>query len=79
MLQIELHGTSEDWDARKKWLYSIVVELWNKRGWLDLQDYKAHWEKKKMWHNKHFANKLLITYETSSLSIYINKIIKELS
>jgi exodeoxyribonuclease V alpha subunit len=48
-------------------------------GRLDLPDYRAHWEKKKLWYDKHFASKLLTTYETSSLSNDIDKIIKQLS
>lgn len=48
-------------------------------GRLDLADYKAHWEKKKQWYDKYFSGKLLTTYETSSLSNDIDKIIKELS
>jgi hypothetical protein len=48
-------------------------------GRLDLEGYKAHWEKKKEWYTKHFKGKLLTTYETSSLSNDIDKIIKDLS
>lgn len=48
-------------------------------GRLDLPDYKAHWEKKKVWYEKFFPGKLLTTYETSTLSNDIDKIIKELS
>lgn len=48
-------------------------------GRLDLPGYKAHWERKKLWYDKYFPGKLLTTYETSSLSNDIDKIIKELS
>jgi ATP-dependent exoDNAse (exonuclease V) alpha subunit len=48
-------------------------------GRLDLPDYKAHWVKKKQWYEKHFPGKLLTTYESSTLSHDIDKIIKELS
>lgn len=48
-------------------------------GRLDLPDYKAHWEKKKVWYDKYFKGKLLTTYETISLSTDIDRIIKELS
>lgn len=48
-------------------------------GRLDLPAYKAHWEKKKIWYEKFFSGKLLTTYETSTLSNDIDKIIKELS
>lgn len=48
-------------------------------GRLDLPEYKAHWEKKKAWYNKFFNGKLLTTYETSTLSNDIDRIIKDLS
>lgn len=48
-------------------------------GRIDLPEYKAHWERKKAWYNKHFNGKLLTTYETSSLSNDIDRIIKGLS
>jgi len=48
-------------------------------GRLDLPDYKAHWEKKKQWYDKHFPGKLLTTYESGTLSHDIDKIIKDRS
>ena len=48
-------------------------------GRLDLPDYKTHWEKKKLWYDKHFPSKLLTTYEGGSLSPDLENIIKELS
>ncbi|SIQ53174.1 ATP-dependent exoDNAse (exonuclease V), alpha subunit, helicase superfamily I [Pontibacter lucknowensis] len=48
-------------------------------GRLDLPKYKAHWEEKERWYNKHFPGKLLTTYEGGTLSNDINKIIKALS
>ncbi len=48
-------------------------------GRLDLPDYKAHWEKKKLWYDKHFPGKLLTTYERGTLSHDIDRIIKDLS
>jgi len=48
-------------------------------GRLDLPDYKAHWEVKEKWYNKHFHNKLLTTYESGSLSKDIDKLIEDLS
>jgi exodeoxyribonuclease V alpha subunit len=32
ILQKELQDTSEDWDARRKWLNELVAELWKNRG-----------------------------------------------
>ncbi|TDP61177.1 ATP-dependent DNA helicase [Flavobacterium dankookense] len=32
ILQNELQDTSEDWEARKKWLHQVVAELWLNRG-----------------------------------------------
>jgi len=48
-------------------------------GRLDLPNYKAHWEKKKQWYDKHFPGKLLTTYESGTLSHDIDNIIKKLS
>ena len=48
-------------------------------GRLDLPKYKSHWENKKKWYDKFFKGKLLTTYETSTLSNDIDKIIKDLS
>ena len=48
-------------------------------GRLDLPNYRAHWEKKKQWYNRHFAGRLLTTYESGSLSHDIDKLIKDLS
>ena len=49
---------------------------WEHVGRLDLPDYKAHWEKKKKWYEKHFPDKLIITYEGKDLSTEAMKIIK---
>lgn len=32
VLQNELKDTSEDWEARKKWLHELIGELWKNRG-----------------------------------------------
>lgn len=48
-------------------------------GRLDIPKYKSHWEKKKKWYDKYFKGKLLTTYETSTLSNDIDKIIKDIS
>ena len=50
---------------------------WEHVGRLDLPDYKAHWEKKKKWYEKHFPSKLLTTFEGNDLSIEAMKIIQE--
>lgn len=49
---------------------------WEHVGRLDCPDYKAHWEKKEKWYNKHFPGKLLVTYESKDLSTDAMKIIK---
>lgn len=41
---------------------------WEHVGRLDLPDYKAHWENKKKWYEKHFPGKLLTTFEGKDLS-----------
>ena len=41
---------------------------WEHVGRLDLPDYRAHWEIKEKWYEKHFPGKLLITYEGKDLS-----------
>ena len=50
---------------------------WEHVGRLDLPDYRAHWEKKEKWYEKHFPGKLLTTYEGKDLSIDAMRIIKE--
>ena len=50
---------------------------WEHVGRLDLPGYKAHWEKKEKWYEKHFPGKLLTTYEGTNLSIEAMAIIKE--
>jgi len=47
-------------------------------GRLDLPEYKAHWETKGKWYQKHFPDKLLSTYESGSLSKDIDSIINNL-
>jgi exodeoxyribonuclease V alpha subunit len=44
-------------------------------GRLDLPDYRAHWEKKEKWYNKHFPGKLLTTKEGKSLSNDVDQLI----
>lgn len=48
---------------------------WEHVGRLDLPDYRAHWEIKKKWYEKHFPGKLLITYEGRDLSTAAMEII----
>lgn len=50
---------------------------WEHVGRLDLPDYRAHWEIKEKWYEKHFPGKLLTTYEGKDLSIDAMTIIKE--
>ena len=50
---------------------------WEHVGMLDVPSYKAHWEKKLEWYNKHFKGKLLLTYEGSDLSLKAKGIIDE--
>ena len=50
---------------------------WEHLGRLDLPDYKAHWEKKQKWYEKHFPGRLLLTYEGTDLSRAAEKIIQE--
>ena len=49
---------------------------WDHVGRLDLPDYRAHWEIKEKWYEKHFPGRLLITYEGKDLSIAAMDIIK---
>ena len=49
---------------------------WEHIGRLDLPDYKAHWEIKEKWYEKHFPGKLLITYEGKDLSTAAMEIIR---
>ena len=49
---------------------------WEHVGRLDLPDYRAHWEIKEKWYEKHFPGRLLITYEGKDLSIAAMDIIK---
>ncbi|WP_024858942.1 hypothetical protein [Ruminococcus albus] len=49
---------------------------WEHVGRLDLPDYKAHWELKEKWYNKHFPGKLITTYESKDLSTEAMNIIK---
>lgn len=50
---------------------------WEHVGRLDLPAYRAHWEIKKKWYEKHFPGKLLTTYEGRELSLEAMAIIKE--
>lgn len=50
---------------------------WEHVGMLDKPSYKAHWEKKKKWYEKHFPGQLLVTYEGQNLSKDAMAIIKE--
>lgn len=50
---------------------------WEHVGRLDLPQYKAHWEKKKTWYDKHFPGQLLETYEGHDQTVQISKILKE--
>jgi exodeoxyribonuclease V alpha subunit len=47
-------------------------------GRLDDNKYKAHWEKKEKWYNKHFPGRLLTTIENGRLSKDIDVIIDQL-
>ncbi len=47
-------------------------------GRLGLPEYKAHWEKKEKWYQKHFPGKLLTTIENGKLSKDIESIISDL-
>lgn len=50
---------------------------WEHVGMLDKPSYKAHWEKKQKWYEKHFPGQLLVTYEGKNLSKDAMAIIKE--
>lgn len=50
---------------------------WEHVGRLDLPDYKAHWEIKEKWYEKHFPGKLLTTFEGKDLSTSAMSIIKQ--
>lgn len=41
---------------------------WEHVGRLDLPDYRAHWESKEKWYEKHFPGRLIVTYEGRELS-----------
>ena len=49
---------------------------WEHVGRLDHPDYRAHWEIKEKWYEKHFPGKLLITYESKDLSTAAMEIIQ---
>ena len=42
---------------------------------LNRADYKAHWEKKRIWYEKYFPDKLIITEEGGELSKQTDKVI----
>lgn len=50
---------------------------WEHVGMLNNAKYKYHWENKLQWYNKHFKDKLLITYESDNLSIDAKNIIEK--
>lgn len=50
---------------------------WEHVGRLDLPDYKAHWEIKEKWYEKHFPGKLLTTFEGKDLSTSAMNVIKQ--
>ena len=50
------------------YLFRGETYYWEHVGRLDLPDYKAHWQKKKMWYEKNFPGQLLTTYEGQNLS-----------
>lgn len=50
---------------------------WEHVGRLDLPDYRAHWEIKEKWYEKHFPGKLLTTFEGKDLSTDAMGIIKD--
>ena len=41
---------------------------WEHVGMLHNEAYKKHWEKKEAWYRKHFPDKLIVTYESDSLT-----------
>lgn len=49
---------------------------WEHVGRLDLPEYKAHWEIKEKWYEKHFPGRLLTTYENENLSTAAMEIIE---
>ena len=46
---------------------------WEHLGMLNRADYKAHWEKKRIWYEKYFPDKLIITEEGGELSKQTDK------
>lgn len=48
---------------------------WEHVGILNNAKYKNHWNNKLQWYNKHFKDRLLVTYESNSLSHEAKKII----
>lgn len=57
--------------------YKGETYYWEHVGRLDLPKYKAHWEKKEQWYNKHFPNQLITTFESEMQSKEIDDILKE--
>lgn len=51
---------------------------WEHVGMLHLPKYKQRWEEKKKWYDKHFPNKLIVTYESENLTKDAQKIIDEI-
>jgi len=52
---------------------------WEHVGMLHREDYKVKWEAKEKWYKKHFAGRLLLTFEGSDLSLQAEKIVEGLS
>jgi hypothetical protein len=50
---------------------------WEHLGLLHREDYRAHWERKKAWYEKHFAGRLVITEESGELSKEADKVIQK--
>ncbi len=53
------------------------IYYWEHVGRMDLPDYRAHWEIKEKWYEKHFPGKLLTTFEGKDLSTDAMGIIKD--
>ncbi len=50
--------------------------FWEHLGMLDKEEYKRHWEVKKVWYEKHFPGRLVTTEESGNLSIDAEALIK---
>jgi ATP-dependent exoDNAse (exonuclease V) alpha subunit len=56
-------------------IFNGETYYWEHLGRLDLPEYKNHWETKKKWYEDNFPNRLIMTYETQTLTKDIEKII----